>query len=303
MSSLKRLRIRLAVIVFATTTCSERMPQEARTVLQDRIALLVRKSAHFDVLQAGNGLIKRVAYDAPGTPIFSPDFQTRVRAFSENGKFHVIVESPSVRQSLLEQTVDHTTPARAFDVVWLSPDGSVFAVIFGSRAVVYQRAAGRYDARELSATATGIAASGGKLFVLEGHALRVVSGNGEILSFPIVGAAPTRVVGSPRANEAIVLTESGRSIRTVDTATGTTRILQLRLPAGAVVRAWPLKDTKHLLLEIWRGGERMDGSQLHEFYVCRVDDGQCWFAMTNDANEKIHQLPANVPTPTFAALF
>jgi len=78
----------------------------------------------------------------------------------------------------------------------------------------------------------------------------------------------------------------------IDVNTG--RTTQLVVPNGVrVMDIVPIRGTSRLLLDEWRGEERVDGSILSKLYLLDYATGQHTWIWTNHHDELLHQRPAN----------
>ena len=68
----------------------------------------------------------------------------------------------------------------------------------------------------------------------------------------------------------------------------------IRVPAGVhVLDVVPIRGTSRLLLDEWRGDERVDGTLLSKVYLLDLTTGQHTWIWTNHSNELLQDRPAN----------
>lgn len=78
----------------------------------------------------------------------------------------------------------------------------------------------------------------------------------------------------------------------IDVTSG--RISSVAVPTGVnVLDVIPIRGTSQLILDEWRGEERVDGTLLSKFYLLDLATGKHTWLWSNHANERLHERPTN----------
>ncbi len=266
--------------------------QDARAELRSSIEFAKRRSDSYEFTNPAGDVVATVS--GPQLLAIAPNRKAGIAAHTTGHRSmqFEMVDADSERAPVITLPLDS---AHGPKIIWSSPDGRTFLWLGNGTLRFFSRCGNAFHEETVADHDVTAAAAGNEAIVF--------AQNRELFTKNLRSRSVERMIELPARADLIAVRPDGSEVYVVSNGESRQplvwRIIDGRLQPipltlhGVVHALIPLRGTPEVVVEAWRGRERIDGTQMHEFFLWNHQTATLTLFLRNQSDYRLH-VPAQL---------